>query len=240
MPKVNFIIAGVQKAGTTALYEHLTEIPGITLSTVKEVHFFDNEAMDWSNPDYGSYHAMFPPGADGVVGEATPIYLYWPHSLARIRAYNRDMRLIILLRDPVERAWSHWRMETARGVEQHPFGWCVRQGRERMQPLGFHRELSYVERGFYGAQLNRLLDLFPREQLLLLQSDHLRTDPNGVLTDVARFLDAPPPPKVEPRSVHVGQEMAGLEPGDVAYLRSLYAHDQARLRDLTGIHFSGA
>ncbi|MDB5452295.1 MAG: sulfotransferase, partial [Caulobacteraceae bacterium] len=159
---VNFIIAGAQKGGTTALFDYLTEEPDIALSRVKETHFFDDDSRDWEKPDYGDYHAQFDPGGRAACGEATPIYIYWPNCLERIAAYNPAMRLILVLRDPVERAWSHWRMEYARGAETQSFAWCVRQGRRRLfdaEPWGVHREFSYVERGFYGEQVERLLAL---------------------------------------------------------------------------------
>jgi hypothetical protein len=131
-PRVSFIVIGVQKAGTTALHDYLADDPAIGLSDVKEVHYFDDETVDWAAPDYGAYHAHFADDGREIRGEATPIYVYWPNALDRIRAYNPAMRLILMLRDPVERAWSHWRMETARGVEQHSFAWCVRRGRQRL------------------------------------------------------------------------------------------------------------
>ncbi|MCR5877530.1 sulfotransferase domain-containing protein [Phenylobacterium sp. J367] len=115
-PRVDFIIAGVQKGGTTALFDYLSDEPRIALPRVKEVHFFDDEGQDWAQPDYGAYHAHWDAPPDGRPrGEATPIYVYWPNSLERIAAYNPAMKLIVLLRDPVQRAWSHWRMEYARG-----------------------------------------------------------------------------------------------------------------------------
>lgn len=238
--RVDFIIAGVQKAGTTALFDYLSDDPNLSLSRVKEVHFFDDETVDWQDPDYGPYHAQFDWTAPGLKGEATPIYIYWPHSLERIAAYNPDMRLIVMLRDPVERAWSHWRMETSRGVETHPFSWCIRQGRTRLMtatPWGHHREFSYVERGFYAEQVARLLSLFPRGQVLFLTAEGLKGEPNETLAAVSRFLGTPAPAPVTHRDVHVGQEMAGLLEADVAFLRSLYARDMARLAELTGIEF---
>ncbi|MDP3634460.1 sulfotransferase domain-containing protein [Phenylobacterium sp.] len=240
MPRVDFIIPGFQKAGTTALFDHLGDVPGISLSATKEVHFFDDESVDWSSPDYRAYEAQFPVQEGAVVGEATPIYLYWPNALERIATYNPAIRLIILLRDPVERAWSQWRMEIKRGAEREPFAWCIREGRQRLfasEPWGHHREFSYVERGFYGEQLDRLFGVFPREQVLFLKAEDLRTDPNTVLAQVCAFVGAPPPPRTEPRSVHVGQEMGGLDPADAAHLRAIYARDLARLKDLTGISF---
>ena len=236
--RVDFIIAGVQKAGTTALFDYLLDDPNLSLSQVKEVHFFDDETVDWHDPDYGPYHRQFDWTRPGLKGEATPIYIYWPESLERIAHYNPAARVIIMLRDPVERAWSHWRMETARGVETHPFSWCIRQGRTRLMtatPWGHHREFSYVERGFYGEQVERLLGLFDRDQVLFLTAEALRADPNLALGEVARFLGTPIPPPVTHRDVHVGQEMAGLETADIAFLHSLYARDMERLADLTGV-----
>ena len=208
--RIDFIVAGMQKAGTTALYDYLTEDSAIGLSRVKEVHFFDDERLDWAAPDYGAYHAQFDWDRPAIRGEATPIYAYWTGSMERIARYNPAIRLILLLRDPVERAWSHWRMEYARGAETQPFSWCVRQGRRRLfdaEPWGVHREFSYVERGYYGEQLERIFGLFPRDQVLILGADDLRRDPNPVLAQVNTFLGAPPPPPRAPRDVHVGAEI---------------------------------
>lgn len=241
-PLVNFIVVGVQKAGTTALFDYLGDSAAVTLSKVKEVHFFDDETLDWSKPDYGPYHAQFEAGdATGLRGEATPIYLYWPGSLERIAAYNPNIRLIVMLRDPVERAWSHWRMEYSRGVETHPFSWCIREGRQRLfsaEPWGVHREFSYVERGFYGEQIERLFSIFRRDQVLILTADGLREEPAATLGQVADFLRIPSHGAVEHRDVHVGREVGGpLAAEDIDYLRGLYARDMARLDALTGVSF---
>ena len=237
---VNFLIAGAQKGGKTALHAYLSEYDDIALGEPKELHFFDDETQDWAKPDYDAYHAHFPNPAGRPCGEATPIYLYWKDSLERIAAYNPAMKLIVVLRDPVERAWSGWRMEAARGVETQPFGWCIRQGRERLfdsEPWGFHREFSYVERGFYGEQLERTYALFPREQVLVLKSDDLRAAPGPTLNAVRRFLGLSDAPAPAPREEHVGPENGELAAEDAAFLRGLYAPDDARLKALTGLSF---
>ena len=241
-PRIDFIVVGAQKAGTTALHEYLASDPNYAVSKTKELHFFDDETCDWSAPDYARYHAQFDWDRPAIWGETTPIYLYWPQSLERIAAYRPDIRLVAMLRDPVERAWSHWKMERSRGVETGDFSWCIREGRRRLfasEPWGVHREFSYVERGFYGEQMARLFDIFPREQVLVLTADALRTEPGPTLDRLNAFLGAPPRGQVEHRAVHVGEATdAKLSPADVAYLREVYARDQELLKALTGVTFA--
>ena len=241
---VQAIIIGAQKAGTTALFDYLSEEPGVAAPDVKETHFFDDETLDWSKPDYALYHQRFP-AADGRLRlEATPIYAYWPNCLERIAAYNPAARLILALRDPVERAWSHWRMEYARGAETLPFAQCIREGRQRLfaaEPWGCHREFSYVERGFYGEQVERSFSLFPRDQLLVLKAEDLQARPGEVLARVRDFLGlAAQSTPVAARRVHVAREMdygSTLTTEDTDFLRAVYAADMARLDALTGMRF---
>ena len=240
--RVDFLIVGAQKAGTTALFDHLTEIPALELPAVKEAHFFDDEDhVDWAAPDYASYHAMFTDPAR-IWGEATPIYAYWPHAMERIHAYNPAIKLIFLFRDPIERAWSHWKMEYARGKENAPFGWCIREGRSRMAAAapypGYHRVYSYVERGFYGRQIARLLDLFPRRQLLILAAEELKNDPTGVIGKTCDFLGVVPPggPIAKKRS-RLAAEIdysTTLSEMDVIFLQRHYADEMERFRLLSG------
>jgi len=243
-PLVTFLIAGVQKGGTTALYDYLADYPDVALSRVKEVHFFDDERQDWRSPDYRAYHAQFASPQARPCGEATPIYLYWPNALERIAAYNPAMRLIVTLRDPVQRAWSHWRMEYARGAEREPFAWCIREGRQRLfgaEPWGHHRAFSYVERGFYAEQLERLFAVFPHKQVLILRSEDLKRHPARPLAQVRDFLGLGGAPTPAAREVHVGRDIdygSALTPQDVTWLRDLYARDQARLRALAGFSYS--
>lgn len=241
--KVDLIIAGVQKGGTTALFDHLRDFPQIGLSRIKETHFFDDEArVDWSAPDYAAYHALFPETAT-IRAEATPIYAYWPNAIERIRAYHPGMKIILILRDPIERAWSHWKMEYARGLETQPFDWCIRAGRARVasgDPTapGYHRVHSYVERGFYARQIERVLAAFPATQVRLFGSERLRADPEAILHEICAFVGiAAPTHPVRPRAVHVGREMdypSMLTADDIALLQGIYAEDVAAVREMPG------
>lgn len=239
-PPVRFLGIGAQKAGTTALHHYLGAHPDIEMPAArKELHFFDDEGVDWRRPDYGAYHGWF--GDPGKVwGEVTPIYMFWPPALERIRAYNPDVRLIILLRDPVERAWSGWRMHRRLGHETLDFAEAIRTGRERLgQSETALRRFSYVERGFYGAQLERVFSLFPRDQVFIEESRNLDQAPDGVLARLWAFLDLPDPGPVQPqrRFVSAPDGLPRPSEADVDHLRGVYADDDALLRRLAGIGF---
>lgn len=241
-PRATFLLAGVQKGGTTALFDYLSTHPGLQLPAGKELHFFDDEAgVDWAAPDYEAYHARIGPVDGRMRGEATPIYIYWPNSLERIAAYNPAMRLILVFRDPVERAWSHWRMERARGVEPLSFSDSIRQGRTRVDDPsapGHHRVHSYVERGFYGAQVQRLLSLFPRRQVFFGSARELRASPSLFLRNVFDFLGQPVLPDIQPIRSHVGRtdgEFECMSNADRDYLGMIFAADLALFRSLTDV-----
>ena len=143
----------------------------------QEIHFFDEEARDWAAPDYTALHSLFAPeDGDRLRFDITPIYIFWPPSIERIRAYNPSAKLIFIFRDPFERAWSHWCMEYARGDETLPFAEAIREGRSRLDGLPLlareRRVYTYIERGLYADQVRRVLANFPRGQLLFLRSQN--------------------------------------------------------------------
>jgi hypothetical protein len=182
----------VQKAGSTSLHFYMSQHPQLQPPRRKELHFFDDDSLDWVAPPYDLIEQKFPPNPRRKKRfDVTPIYIFWPDAVRRIRDYNSSARLILLFRDPFERAWSHWCMEFARGRETLPFADAIRGGRSRLDGLSAfarkRRIWSYVERGFYGRQLEQVLQCFPREQLLLLKSSEFRLDPLPVLNKVSKF-----------------------------------------------------
>ncbi len=197
---VDFFIAGVQKGGSTALDQYLRAHPQIQMATAKEVHYFDDDSIDWDRPDYARLQSLFDWSVPQVVrGEATPIYSYWPGALQRLRRYNAAAKLIVGLRHPSFRAFSHWRMETVRGTETLSFDEAIeRAARERVRlaPGGVHRIYSYVERGLYAPQIAELLALFPRDQVYFFRTDTLWQDHVRIVGEIETFLSvekiAPP------------------------------------------------
>lgn len=241
--KIDFLIAGAQKCGTTALWEFMRLHPAVGLPDCKEMHFFDNEAIDWSCPPYEDLirEAYRPNNNASALGDATPIYTYWPPCVGRIHSYNPNIKLVILLRDPVARAFSHWRKEVRRGMETLAFDRAIREGRKRIldgaEFPGVHRIYSYVERGFYSEQVQRVFKLFDRKQVLFATTSDLRTRHRETLDRVTHFLGIPPfECYPEPRPVNSLVDFAVPRPAaeDIAYLRDLYRDDWRNTEDFIG------
>lgn len=227
--KVSFLIAGTQKGGTTALHEHFREHPQVCMAKRKEVHFFDKERFfKHGTPDYSIYHSRFRPRSpDLLLGEATPSYMYWQPAARRIWEYNPEMKFIISLRNPILRAFSHWNMERARGKEPLSFWDALLMEPERRQralPLqdGKH---SYIARGFYHEQLERLWAYFPKAQTHILRQDDLDSAPTRALNEVCAFLGIAPLATVREHTGFSTPYVSSMSPREWRYLAELFEPD---------------
>src|SRR5690606_16704274 len=168
----------------------------------KEVHFFDREVhFSGETVDYSAYHAIFDMDSScRLRGEATPIYMYWEHTPARIKAYNPSAKIIVLLRNPIERAYSHWNMERARGQETLSFSDAIRAEPERLARIAPRQERvhSYLDRGRYCRQLQRLWEVFGRDQVAVLANEALKRDPQQTIDTLCDFLSLEGRVEVEP------------------------------------------
>ncbi|MBA3780729.1 MAG: sulfotransferase domain-containing protein [Nocardioides sp.] len=205
-----FSIVGVQKAGTSTLSSLLDAHLNIARAPRKELRYFDDDAVDWDHTDHASYAVARRRRAHRHMGDASPRYLVWPHALERMHAYNPEMRLIALFRDPIDRVFSHWVMTRSREGEAGPDWPEFMAWRPQEFPAEIPGELGGPEarkrfrlangvvRGYYGSQLRRGFEVFDREQWLLMDfasflADHERhldaaTDHLGV----RRFTEHPP------------------------------------------------
>lgn len=205
----DFLIIGAQRCGTTSLYYYLTEHPNIFPSSVKEVHFFDDsftKGMHW-------YRAQFPTIVEKyyierirkhgfLTGEATPSYLLHPHAPKRIFQVMPKAKLIVLLRNPVDRAYSHYWLRTTLGDETLSFEDAIHAEEERISEArerlladenyhDKHRRVSYLSRGIYVDQLRRWMNYYPKEQFLILRSEDLYSDPAGITKQALEFIGVP-------------------------------------------------
>jgi hypothetical protein len=199
---LSFITIGAQKCGTTSLFEYLSQNPAVTAPVTKELHYFDQhfcKGLKW-------YRAQWPlPASDSSrqLGEATPMYMFHPHAMRRIRSLAPQCRLIVLLRNPVDRAYSHFQHSVAlshenRVLEEAIFSEEPRLSQERDRMLRdenyfskYYQRFSYLARGRYFEQLQYVLNFFPKEQLFVICSEELFAGPGPVLRELCGFLDLP-------------------------------------------------
>jgi len=200
----DFIVVGTQKGGTTELYDQLAQHPQIAPSFAKEVHYFDanySKGLNW-------YSAFFPPLADAntdatsgcITGEASPCYLFHPDVARRVQATLPSAKIILMLRNPADRAYSHYHHEVRLGYETLPFEQAL--AHETMRLTGEKARMltdenyysnrymhySYQSRGLYIEQVQRWFESFPQEQILLLKSEDFFSNTAAVMHEVHRFL----------------------------------------------------
>jgi Sulfotransferase domain len=233
-PLVNFLIAGTQKGGTTALFAYLQSHPDICMSNVKETHFFDSDAnFKRKRVDYAALHVHFTPRPGQLLGEATPITMYWEAAPRRVWEYNPGMKIVCILRDPIGRAYSQWNMYCQMGLEKLGFADAVSHETERCRaalPLQ-HRVYSYTDRGFYCEQIRRLWRFFPREQTYFLKNEDLRARPEETLNGVFDFLGVRRVP-VQPQLVDSSSHPAEIAVADQIRLARLYEYEVRQLERL--------
>ncbi|MFN2383329.1 MAG: sulfotransferase domain-containing protein [Gemmatimonadota bacterium] len=245
----DFLILGGQKCGTTALHAYLLEHPCIAGGLRKEVQYF---TLHYARGE-AWYRAQFPTrwvsrrparrcGRPLVVGDASPYYLFHPLAPLRAARLLPTARLIVLLRDPVERAYSHYHHEVRKGRETLTFEEAIRREPERLAGQADqlrsgdlavsapHQRHSYLGRGLYVDQLHHWLAVFPREQLLILDSAALERETAAVVGRVLDFLGVQDAPLQTTRRHGTGQ-YAPMAPETRAALRAHFAPYNRRLRD---------
>jgi Sulfotransferase domain len=202
----DYLIIGAEKGGTTFLYWGLYQHPFVEAATSKELHFFDTRK--WHVKGIGWYRAQFPASMwkDGrrvITGEASPYYLFHPLAPYRASKIVPNTKLIVVLRNPVDRAYSAYRHRVLAGQENLSFEEALEAEQERtsgeleklLSDDGYasyaYTKYTYRLRGIYVEQLERWHEYFDPEQILVLRSEDLFTNPTGTLWRVHEFLDLP-------------------------------------------------
>jgi len=191
--EVAFLVVGGQKCATTTLFQHLSAHPDVFMAPQKELNYFAKPEIHARGREW--YRAQFAGAPRGALcGEASPLYLAFGSAPARVRAALPAVRLVALLRNPIDRAWSHYRMAVRRGLETRSFEACVRAqaagGEPPLDPVDPQRD--YLAFGAYGRAFRAWLRHFPRSRIHVEFSEELARDPAGVLRRVTGFVGADP------------------------------------------------
>jgi Sulfotransferase domain len=248
----DFLIIGAQKCGTTFLYQLLVQHPRVKPAFVKEVHYFDLNFRKGNN----WYRSHFPLQTRNthayITGEASPYYLFHPHAAKRASMVVPDAKLIILLRNPVDRAYSHYQHQvkrvTGEARETLAFEEAI-EAEERILPAevskmlqdeyyrsSSHRTRSYLSRGKYVDQLPVWSSFFPRRRMLVLKSEDLFDDTSNALGGVLDFLGIP---RWVPETYSIPNKRAytGVDPFVRQRLDEYYEPYNQRLYEYLGVDF---
>lgn len=248
----DFLIVGAQRAGTTSMYNYLAQHPDVgRVRLSKGVHYFDTNPtapLSW-------YQSHFPLDPKKIpfktkpkhVGEGAPYYMFHPKAAERIDAALPGVKLIAILRDPIERAHSQWAHETARGFEQLPFEEALHKEEERLageeerlrdEPDGYsyaHQHQSYVARGQYAQQIERLWDRFGRDRVLVIPAPRMFAEPADVYAETLAFLGLSPFEATY--EVHNARSYSKIEPHVEQWLDEKFAASNDRLVEMLGPDF---
>jgi hypothetical protein len=228
----DFVIIGAQKGGTSFLYHLLTRHPLVEPAARKELHFFDHPEYF----DHGAewYRRCFPrlsaeDGQRSITGEATPYYLFDPPVAKRMAEIVPKARLIALLRNPIDRAFSHYQMQVKRGTEPRTFEEAIEQ-----------QDSSYMSRGIYVDQLLRWFEFFGKEQMLILKSEDFFERPVETLKVVLTFLDLPdwqPEASELQQRRHSGTYTQKMDPSTRQRLEAYFEPYNQRLYECLDVDF---
>lgn len=207
----SFIIIGAQRAGTTSLFKYMCQHPNLVSPLGKEIHFFDlnyEKGLSWYRSRFPVKNRSFLPEIrkarnDLITGEASPYYIFHPLVPERIKRHFPEIKLIVLLRNPVDRAYSHYDHQRRQGRESLSFEEAIEKEESRLSgekekihekenySSFAYRRFSYIKRGEYANQLESWFDLFPREQILVIWSEEFFSEPQAKLNSAFTFINQP-------------------------------------------------
>ena len=236
--KVDFIVAGAQKSGTSALYIHLNKHPEICMGSRKEIHFFDDEKeFQHGKANYSKYHSYYKPDKNHkILGEITSSYMYWHDSIKRIWLYNKKIKLVVILRNPIERAYSHWNMQHASGHDKLKFFDALKNEdqRGRVALPDQMKRYAYVGRGFYTEQIRRIRHYFPEDQTLIIKYDDLKQHPNSVFERLYEFLGVKLIHDQEIEEINPGVYKSPIQEEEREYLLDIFKYEIKGLEKMLG------
>jgi len=253
----NFIIIGAAKSGTSSLYTYLTKHPLVHPAYKKEIHYFDlnfSKSLNWyrAHFSYQPFLKIKPSQKKTpcpITGEATPYYLCHPLAPKRIHDVIPHIKLIVMLRDPVDRAYSHYQHAVRHGLEKLSFeeaifaeatrlhGETEKLKRDENYHSFSHRHHSYLLRGRYAEQIEMWYQYFSPTQILVVESETFFSAPEHTLKQVVDFLGLPPFKLPEYKVLQKGS-YPKMQPSTREYLANYYKPYNIKLFELVGRRFN--
>ncbi|NES05439.1 MAG: tetratricopeptide repeat protein [Okeania sp. SIO2F4] len=237
----NFIIIGVHKGGTTSLYSYLTQHPQIIPPIKKEMDFWSwkfNESINW----YLAHFPGIPEGKKLLTGEASPSYFDHPNTARRIYQFFPKIKLLVLLRNPVDRAISQYYQWLRLNWENRSLEEAIESDLEKLTKAPekvnyWMKELNYLARGVYIEFFKEWMSLFPREQFLILKSEDFYENPEASMEKVLTFLDLPEYQLLDYKNYNSGN-YSQIDPLMRRSLSNYFRIHNERLEEYLGMKFN--
>ena len=193
--KVDFFIVGAPKAGTTSLYHYLNEHPQVEMSSQKEPDYFSDKAIHKQGMYYGKnrvntldkYESLFVQKESVVYGEGSVSYLFYDNVAEDIKKYNPNAKIIIMLRNPIERAFSHYLMDYRLGLISDSFENILAKKSKHKNAHLFYQQ--YIEVSKYAKQIQRYLDFFEKDNILVIDYEDFKKNVSKTVDQVYNFLN---------------------------------------------------
>jgi hypothetical protein len=193
--KVDFFIVGAPKSGTTSLYHYLSEHPHVEMSSQKEPDYFSDKAIQEQGMYYGKnrintlddYEGLFAQKEGVIYGESSVSYLFYDNVAENIKSYNPNAKIIIMLRNPIDRAFSHYLMDYRLGLVSDSFEDIVNKKSKHKNAHLFYQQ--YIEVSEYAKQIQRYFNIFSADNILLIDYENFKRDVAATVADVYSFLN---------------------------------------------------
>ena len=237
---VEFIVMGVQRGGTTSLSMNISKHPDIYMNnnkdpTISEVHFFDinwQKGIDWYRKQFNYNY--------NCVGEKTPSLIFLPYTFPLIQSVNPFVKIILILRNPVERAYSAWKLNTKNKNEHRTFEEAIAYELKHLKHINktfFTIGNQYITRGFYYKQLKELLKWFPKQNIIVLISEKVKKNMNNAYNEIYQFLNLNIPQKnIKYDLEHISNNKTKINHMLYQRLLNLYKKDIIQLEQFIDLH----
>lgn len=250
------LVLGTQKGGTSSLYNYLCQHPDIASATVKEIHYFSahlEKGEAWYRGHFATEAFLAAKksirGRRPVSIDSSPDYMFQPYAAAPAAALLPDARILVLLRNPVDRAFSHYRHRVRKGLESRSFEEAMdaelataaadlaSSGSREYYESREYVKRAYLLRGLYARQLRAWFAVYPRDRFLLMRSEEFFDDPRTVYARILEFLGLPPWQPKEMRKYNFFGESRSIPEGTRRRLEEFFEPYNRDLEELAGIAF---
>ncbi|MDJ0731259.1 MAG: sulfotransferase domain-containing protein [Crocosphaera sp.] len=243
--KPDFLVIGGMKCGSSSLYQYLLKHPNVYPPLTKELYYFSTQKF--TQKSFAWYRSNFPISKPNyMTGEATPDYIFYAKTAQRVANKLPSVKLISILRNPIDRAYSHYHHSVSLGWENNSFEEAIKLEKSRLStksstindgtPHPSHKH-SYLSRGLYLKQLKEWFCFFPREQILILKAEDLYSQPKTTMNRVFQFLNLPAN-KIDIYKTYNSRNYAPIKPEVRQKLIDYFKPEKEKLYEYLGVNFN--